>query len=53
MGFDGGYDIGAVHRRLELLEGYTGIPEQRNEKGFSYEAATDCFVYRHGEYFEF
>lgn len=32
MGLDGGYDIGAVHRGLELLgvQGYTAIREYQN-----------------------
>lgn len=39
IGLDGGYDIGAVHRGLELLgiNGYTAIREYQNDamkKGF-------------------
>lgn len=43
IGLDGGYDIGAVHRGLELLgiNGYTAIREYQNnamKKGFCYDA---------------
>ena len=46
---DGGYDVGAVHRGLELLgiEGYTAIREYQNnalKKGFTYNQDKDCFV---------
>lgn len=46
---NGGYDIGAVHRGLELLgiNGYTTIREYENnvmKKGFCYEVAKDRFV---------
>lgn len=56
IGLDGGYDIGAVHRGLELLgiNGYTAIREYQNnamKKGFCYE--TDRFVCMQGEYLEF
>ena len=58
MGLDGGYDIGAVHRGLELLgvQGYTAIREYQNnamKKGFFYEEETDRFVCRQGEYLAF
>lgn len=58
IGLDGGYDIGAVHRGLELLgiQGYTAIREYQNnamKKGFCYEEATDRFVCRQGEYLAF
>lgn len=58
IGLDGGYDIGAVHRGLELLgiNGYTAIREYQNnamKKGFCYEAETDRFVCIQGEYLEF
>lgn len=58
IGLDGGYDIGAVHRGLELLgiHGYTAIREYQNnamKKGFCYEAETDRFVCMRGEYLEF
>ena len=58
IGLDGGYDIGAVHRGLELLglNGYTAIREYQNnamKKGFCYEEETDRFVCRKGEYLEF
>lgn len=58
IGLDGGYDIGAVHRVLELLgiNGYTAIREYQNnamKKGFCYDAEKDCFVYKQGKYLEF
>lgn len=58
IGLDGGYDIGAVHRGLELLgvQGYTAIREYPNnamKKGFCYEEETDRFVCRQGEYLVF
>lgn len=58
IGLDGGYDIGAVHRGLELLgvQGYTAIREYQNnamKKGFCYEEETDRFVCRQGEYLAF
>ena len=58
MGLDGRYDIGAVHRGLELLEiqGYTVIHEYQNnamKKGFCYQEETDRFVCRQGEYLAF
>ena len=58
FGLDGGYDIGAVHRGLELLgiQGYTAIREYQNnamKKGFYYEEETDCFVCGQGEYLAF
>ena len=58
IGVDGGYDIGAVHRGLELLgiNGYTAKREYQNNamrKGFCYEAENDRFVCMQGEYLEF
>lgn len=58
IGLDGGYDIGAVHRGLELLgiQGYAAIREYQNnamKKGFCYEAETGCFKCRQGEYLIF
>ncbi len=58
IGLDGGYDIGAVHRGLELLEinGYTAIREYQNnalKKGFYYEEKKDRFICMQGEYLEF
>ena len=58
IGLDGGYDIGAVHRGLELLgiNGYTDIREYQNnamKKGFRYEEENDRFVCMQGEYLEF
>lgn len=58
IGLDGEYDIGAVHRWLELLEvqGYTAIRKYQNnamKKDFCYEEETDCFVCRQGEYLAF
>ena len=58
IGLDGGYDIGAVHRGLELLgiNGYTAIREYQNnamKKSFCYEEENDRFVCMQGEYLEF
>lgn len=58
IGLDGGYDIGAVHRGLELLgiNGYTAIREYQNnamKKGFRYEVEQDRFVCEQGEYLKF
>lgn len=58
IGLDGGYDIGAVHRGLELLggQGYTAIREYQNnamKKGFCYEEETDRFVCRQGKHLAF
>lgn len=55
---DGGYDIGAVHRGLELLgiDGYTAIREYQNnamKKGFCYDERTDRFICKQGKYLEF
>lgn len=49
LALDGGYDVGAVHRGLELLgvDGYTAIRTYQNnalKKGFEYDAENDCFV---------
>ncbi|MCI8786548.1 MAG: hypothetical protein HFI84_07815 [Eubacterium sp.] len=58
IGLDGGYDIGAVHRGMELLgiNGYTAIREYQNnamKKGFRYDVEKDHFVCMQGEYLEF
>lgn len=58
IGLDGGYDIGAIHRGLELLgiNSYTAIQEDQNnsmKKGFYYEREKDRFVCMQGEYLEF
>ena len=58
IGLDGGYDIGAVHRGLEILgiNGYTAIREYQNnamKKGFRYEEETDRFICMQGKYLEF
>ena len=58
IGLDGGYDIGAVHRELEILgiNGYTAIREYQNnamKKGFCYDEEKDRFVCMHGNYLEF
>ena len=58
IGLDGGYDIGAVHRGLELLgiNSYTAIREYQNnamKKGFCYEEENDRFICMQGEYLEF
>ena len=49
IALDAGYDVGAVHRGLELLgiNGYTAIREYQNnalKKGFTYNQDKDCFV---------
>lgn len=48
IAFDGGYDVGSVHRGLELLgiDGYTAIriyPNNALKKGFEYNQEADCF----------
>ena len=48
LALDGGYDVGAVHRGLELLgiNGYTAIRVYQNnalKKGFEYDQELDCF----------
>lgn len=58
IGLDGGYDIGAVHRGLELLgiNGYTAVRKYQNnamKKGFRYEEERDRFECMQGEYLEF
>lgn len=58
IALDGGYDIGAVHRGLELLgiNGYTAIREYQNnamKKGFHYDEEKDCFVCMQGKHIEF
>lgn len=55
---DGGYDIGAVHRGLEILgvNGYTAIREYQNnamKKGFQYDEEKDCFICMNGNQLEF
>ena len=49
IALDGGYDVGAVHRGLELLglDGYTAIRVYQNnalKKGFEYDQQTDSFI---------
>ncbi len=51
---DGGYDVGAVHRGLELLgiDGYTAIRVYQNNalrKGFQYDQEKDCFICEKGK----
>ena len=58
IALDGGYDIGAVHRGLELLgiDGYTAIREYQNnamKKGFCYDERNDRFICKQGKYLEF
>lgn len=53
LALDGGYDVGAVHRGLELIgiDGYTAVREYQNnalKKGFSYNPEKDCFVKNDG-----
>lgn len=52
IAFDGGYDVGAVHRGLELLglDGYTAIKICQNnalKKEFEYDQKTDSFICEH------
>ena len=54
VALDGGYDIGAVHRGLELLKinGYTAIREYQNnpmKKGFQYDEEKDLFICKCGK----
>ena len=49
LALDGGYDVGAVHRGLELLgiEGYIpSIPYSNGPEkhGFTYQMENDCFI---------
>ena len=58
IALDGGYDIGAVHRGLEILmiNGYTAIREFQNnamKKGFLYDEEKDSFVCTQGKHLEF
>ena len=58
IALDGGYDIGAVHRGLEILgvNGYTAIREYQNnamKKGFQYDEEKDCFICMNGNQLEF
>lgn len=52
LALDGGYDVGAIHRGLELLgiDGYTAIRVYQNnalKKGFEYDSITDSFICMH------
>ncbi|MBD5530469.1 MAG: transposase [Lachnospiraceae bacterium] len=58
IALDGGYDIGAVHKGLELLgiDGYTAIREYQNnamKKGFCYDEGNDRFICKQGKYLIF
>ena len=58
IALDAGYDIGAVHRGLELLDidGYTAIREYQNnamKKGFLYDEQKDAYICRKGKYLQF
>ena len=58
IALDAGYDIGAVHRGLELLDidGYTAVREYQNnamKKGFLYDEQKDAFICRKGKYLQF
>ena len=58
IALDAGYDIGAVHRGLELLDidEYTAIREYQNnamKKGFLYDEQKDAFICRKGKYLQF
>lgn len=58
LALDGGYDVGAVHRGLELLgiDGYTAIRVYQNnalKKGFRYDLEKDCFVCERGNHLNF
>ena len=51
LALDAGYDIGAVHRGLEILgiTGYTSTKDYHNnpmKKGFAYDSRKDCFICR-------
>lgn len=55
---DGGYDVGVVHRGLELLgiDGYTAIRVYQNNalrKGFQYNPEKDSFICEKGKEFSF
>lgn len=54
LALDGGYDVGAVHRGLELLgiDGYTAIRVYQNnalKKGFQYDPENDRFLCEYGK----
>ena len=58
LALDGGYDVGAVHRGLEIL-GITGYTSLRNfhnnpmKKGFIYNPQKDCFTCQCGKELHF
>jgi hypothetical protein len=54
LGLDAGYDVGVVHRGLEMLgiTGYTGLRHKHNnpmKEGFVYQAGKDCFICGRGQ----
>jgi Transposase DDE domain len=58
IALDGGYDVGAVHRGLELLgiRGYCSPREYHNnalKKGFEYDPDNDRFICPQGKYLLF
>ena len=58
IALDGGYDVGAVHRGLELLgiNGYCSPREYHNnalKKGFEYDPDQDVFICAHGKKLSF
>jgi|SaaInlV_200m_DNA_2_1039689.scaffolds.fasta_scaffold22505_1 transposase len=58
LALDGGYDSGAVHRGLEILniKGYSSLRNYHNnpmKKGFEYNVVKDCFVCKCGKELHF
>ena len=58
LALDGGYDTGAVHRGLEILniKGYSSLRNFHNnpmKKGFEYNPVKDCFVCQCGKNLHF
>lgn len=58
LALDGGYDTGAVHRGLEILDikGYSSLRNFHNnpmKKGFTYNSDKDCFICLEGKELNF
>jgi len=58
LGLDAGYDVGAVHRGLEIMgiTGYTSLRYTHNnpmKEGFIYQPYSDVFKCREGNYLSF
>ena len=58
VGLDAGYDVGAVHRGLEIMgiTGYTSLRYEHNnpmKEGFTYEPEEDAFKCREGKTLSF